>query len=82
MGEYVTFRAKLDPASAATGDHSLSAYLFEPRDLTTSEQMFFFGAPLAHVQRYEYELRVERARRAAFRFRAHRHYASIADATH
>lgn len=78
----MTFQAKLDPASATADDANLSAYVFDPRDLTTSEQMFFFGAPLAHVERYEQELRAERARRAAFRFRAHRHYAPIADATH
>ena len=41
----------------------LSAYTWPASRLTTSEQMFFHGAPLAHVLRYEQELRSERERR-------------------
>lgn len=33
--------------------------------MTASEQMFFLGSPLAHVVRYEDELRTERLERIA-----------------
>jgi hypothetical protein len=33
---------------------------------TASEQMFFLGAPLAHIVRYEHELKLQRERRGGF----------------
>ena len=58
--------------------YSWSVVLPHPRDrgrrssapaLNASEQMFFFGAPLAHVVQYEEHLRAGRQERA---FRRHR----------
>jgi hypothetical protein len=36
-----------------------------PEEMTASELMFFHGAPLAHVVRYEEHLREQRAEKAA-----------------
>lgn len=40
--------------------------------MTASEQMYFLGAPLAHVLHYEDELRDDRLRRATSRPHARR----------
>jgi hypothetical protein len=51
-----------EQARAETGE--LGTYALAAEAMTASEQMFFMDAPLAHVVRYEHELRVERRRRA------------------
>lgn len=43
----------------------LGAHTLIGESLTASEQMFFLGAPLAHVMHYEEKLRGDRRRRSA-----------------
>jgi hypothetical protein len=50
-------------AQARVETCELGAYALAVEAMTASEQMFFMDAPLAHVVRYEHELRVERRRR-------------------
>jgi hypothetical protein len=47
----------------ALPDIDLSAYNLAVGGMTASELMFYYGAPFAHVVRYEQELRGERRRR-------------------
>ena len=39
-----------------------------PEDMNASEIMFFYGAPVAHIVRYEEHLKAQRAEKAARNF--------------